>query len=116
MVYNESRAREERGNCCANEERPCKTVEDQEAAEDVASVNVAGFILVFVSHGLQDEACENQHPNPIGAAKTRTVKEGKRGKESAAKGYERRKGKFPFTTRGIYNQGALFLCPPQAKD
>ena len=52
MVYNESRARKERSNGCANEERPCKAVEDQEAAEDVASVNVTGFILLFVSHGL----------------------------------------------------------------
>ena len=92
---------EERGDGYAEQQRTDDAVDDKKPLERLCPEKVAHLALELVADGLQDECEEDNHPQPVGPAEAGAVKQGERGEERSAEGYERGERQFPLPARGV---------------
>ena len=72
--------------------------------------------MKLIADGLDDEREEDDHPKPVGSAKTRAIEQREGGKERTAEGDERGERKLPFAARGVDDQTALVGSLAKFKD
>ena len=75
----------------------------------ILAQQIARLQLEFVADGLQHEAKEDNHPQPIGPAEAGTIKQGEGSEEGASEGNERRERKFPLAPRREHQHAPLFF-------
>ena len=105
--------------CChgaAKKQRTYDAVDDEADLEDLRTEEVAELVLKFIAHGLHHEGEEDEHPDPIGSSKARTVEQGEGGEEGGAEGGEGSEGELPFVAGGVDDETALLRCPAEAED
>ena len=115
LVHIEGRACEERGHRPAQQDRPHHAVQHQEGAIRVLAQQIARLQLKFIADGLQHEAEEDNHPQPVGPAEAGAVEQRERGEKGAAEGDERREGELPLATRREHHHPPLLLRLTQAE-
>src|ERR1035437_124287 len=110
LVYYKIRTCEESGNGNTNQKGPQQAASKQKGAISVGPKYVSRFGLKLVRYSLKREAKQNSHPHPIRATKTSGVEQWKGCKKCAAKSNQCGKGKFPLTTKYVYQQPPLIFC------
>ena len=68
FVDNELGSAKERTDGRPQQDRPQDTVQQQKHLICLFTQQVPFLRLVLVGHGLQDKACQYQHPHPVGSA------------------------------------------------
>ena len=105
----ERRPRKERCHSTAQQHRSHHSVQHKEHTICLLSQQVTRLRLKLIADRLQHESKQDYHPQPIGTAEARAVKQRKRCKKSTAKRYERSERKLPFTPRRVdYHFALLF--------
>ena len=94
---------------------PHHAVQHQEGAIGILAQQIPRLQLKFVADGLQHEAEEDNHPQPVGPAEAGTVEQGERGEEGASESNERRERKFPLAPRREHQHAPLFFRLAQAE-
>jgi hypothetical protein len=74
---------------------------------------ISNLVLKLIADGLEYEGEEDEHPQPVGAAKASRIEEGEGGKEGASEGNECGKGEFPLTACGVVDKPFTLFCPTQ---
>ena len=116
MFHREGGTIEGRADSAAQEEGTEQAIENEEAAIHGLAKYVTRLALKLVGHCLKHKTEQNQHPNPIGTAKTGAIEEGEGGEEGTAEGDEGREGQFPFASGGTNDEFAFFLISSEAED
>ena len=101
----------EGGHGSAQQQRAQYAVQHQEPLEGLGTQQIAQLVLELIAHGLEHKREENDHPQPVGSAKRRAIKQGERGKEGSTESDERGECEFPLTARAVDHQSAPFSCP-----
>ena len=103
------RPRKERCHRTAQQHRPYHSVYHQKSAIRRLTQQIARLRLELIADGLQHESKQDNHPQPVGSAETRTVKQRERRKERPAERHERSKRKLPLPPRRVdYHLTLLF--------
>lgn len=100
----------------AEEQRTYDAVDDEADLEDLGPEEVAELVLELIAYGLHYKREEDEHPNPVGAAEARTVKQWEGGEEGSAESGESGEGELPFVAGGVDDESALFRCSAEAED
>ena len=116
FIDHELRPGEERGHRRAKQQRAGNTINNKEHLIGTLAQQVSLLRLVFVRDSLQNEAKQDQHPNPIRPAEARGIEQGERGKEGTAEGDERREGELPFTPGRVEEHLLLHLRLPDLEE
>lgn len=107
---------EKRGHRCAEQQRAGDPINNQEYLIGTLAQQIPLLRLVFVRDGLQDEAKQDQHPNPIRPAEARGIEQGEGGKEGTAEGDERREGELPLAPSRIEEHLLLHFGLPDLEE
>ena len=109
LVHIEGRTREKRGYRSAQQDRPHHAVHYQKGTIRILAQQITRLQLKFVANGLQHEAEEDNHPQPIGTAEAGTIEQREGSKEGTAEGNERRERKFPLAPCREHQHTPLFF-------
>ena len=104
---------EEGGYGSAQEQWAHNAVEHQEALERGGTEEIAEFVLELIADGLQHKRKEDEHPQPVGAAKRRRIEQRIGGKERSAEGDQRGECELPLATCAVDEQTSLLSCLAQ---
>ena len=79
------------------------SVDEKEYVVGPRPENIARFRTELVADSLEDEAEQNQHPEPVGASETRGVEQRERGEESAPEHHQRGERQLPLASQSVDN-------------
>ena len=107
LGHRELGTKEHRRHGYAQQHGAHDAVDEQQRVVETRAVDVARLGPVLITDGLDNETEQDEHPQPIGTAETRTVEQRERGKEGAAKSHQRRVGQLPLAAHRVDEQRAL---------
>ena len=116
FIDHKLRPGEERGHRRTKQQRAGDPINNKEYLIGTLAQQVSLLRLVFVRDDLQDEAKQDQHPDPIRPAEARGIEQGERGKEGTAEGDERREGELPLTPGRVEEHLLLHFSLPDLEE